>query len=222
MPTGQPLQSATVFFMRNNFVVYKITNIEANKIYVGSAVYFAQRKGEHLSKLRRQIHHNKYLQNAFNKYGEKAFVFEIIEHCTKETFVKREQYFIDTLNPEYNFLKVAYSSIGFKHSEETKQLLSKKFKGMQRSLGRKFGWESKRKQAIAKSKPVLQFDANMNLLNEFESAKVAAEILFNKATRASGIRDCIGGRTRKAFGYIWKHKTVLNCNVSVKNKLNKK
>lgn len=191
---------------RDNFVIYQIINTINNKIYVGSAVYFANRKGEHLSELRKNTHHNKHLQNSFNKYGESNFKFSILEYASKETLIKREQYYLDFLNPDYNILKTAYSSIGFKHSEETKKLLSNKFKGMKRSLGRKLGSESKRKQALAKSKPVLQFDINMNLLNEFESAKQAATLLFNNPDRRSGIRDCIKGRTPKAFGYIWKEK----------------
>lgn len=30
-----------------------------------------------------------------------------------------EQYYIDNLNPEYNILKVAGSTLGYKHTEET-------------------------------------------------------------------------------------------------------
>lgn len=33
--------------------------------------------------------------------------------------IEREQYYIDTLNPEYNILKIAGSPLGYKHSEET-------------------------------------------------------------------------------------------------------
>ena len=191
---------------RDNNVIYKITNIINNKVYIGSAIYYASRKGEHLSKLRRNIHHNKHLQASFNKYGEDNFKFSIIEYCNKENLIEREQYYIDNLKPEYNCLKIAYSSIGYKHSKETKEYLSSKFKGMQRSLGRVLGKDSKRKQSLAKSKPVLQYDSNMNFIKEFESAKVAAIELFNNSQRRTGIRDCIRGRTPKAFGFIWKEK----------------
>ena len=154
-------------------VIYQITNTINQKIYIGSAVYFAQRKGEHLYKLRRNIHPNKHLQNSFNKYGETVFKFDILEYCTKDTLIEKEQHYLDTLNPNYNCLKIAYSSMGFKHSKETKELLSMKFKGMQRSKGRVLGEESKRKQALAKSKPVLQFDSEMNFIREWESPLVS-------------------------------------------------
>ena len=38
--------------------------------------------------------------------------------------IKREQYYIDVLKPKYNILKLAGSSLGFKHKEETKKLMS--------------------------------------------------------------------------------------------------
>ena len=190
---------------RDEYVVYKITNTINNKIYIGSAKYFARRKGEHYYMWRNNNHSNQHLQNSYSKYGD-VFKFEILEYCKPENLVEKEQYYIDTLKPDYNILKKAYSSLGYKHSEKTKVILSKKFKGMKRILGRVLNKESKRKQAIAKSKTVLQFDSDMNFIKEWESAKVAAESLFNKTGRSTGIRDCIRGRTKKAFGFKWKDK----------------
>lgn len=43
---------------RDNYVIYSITNILNNKFYIGSAVYFAARKGHHLEKLRKNKHYN--------------------------------------------------------------------------------------------------------------------------------------------------------------------
>jgi hypothetical protein len=44
---------------------------------------------------------------------------EIIEYCSPTTIIEGEQYYLDNLKPEYNILKVAGSSFGFKHSIET-------------------------------------------------------------------------------------------------------
>jgi group I intron endonuclease len=38
--------------------------------------------------------------------------------------IEREQYYIDTLNPEYNILKVAGSLFGYKHTIESLQKMS--------------------------------------------------------------------------------------------------
>lgn len=53
------------------------------------------------------------------KYGYSSFRLDIVEYCNKEDCVKREQYYLDLLKPEYNILQLAGSSIGFKHSKNT-------------------------------------------------------------------------------------------------------
>lgn len=79
--------------------VYKIVCVINNKFYVGSAKDFRQRWNHHRRELRAQRHLNVHLQNAWNKYGEEAFVFEIIELTMPWARVDREQYYLDTLKP---------------------------------------------------------------------------------------------------------------------------
>src|SRR5436853_2271625 len=45
-------------------------------------------------------------------------MLKILEYCDTKVTAKREQYYMDYLNPEYNVLKKAYSSLGYKHSKE--------------------------------------------------------------------------------------------------------
>jgi len=59
--------------------IYKIINVVNNKFYVGSAVDLRRRKTRHFSELRLGKHNNAHLQSAWNKYGEKAFTFVIVE-----------------------------------------------------------------------------------------------------------------------------------------------
>lgn len=59
--------------------IYKIINVINNKFYVGSAVDLRRRKTRHFSELRTGKHNNAHLQAAWNKYGEKAFTFVIVE-----------------------------------------------------------------------------------------------------------------------------------------------
>jgi group I intron endonuclease len=59
--------------------IYKIINIVNNKFYVGSAVDLKRRKARHFSELRNNRHNNRYLQAAWVKYGEQAFVFVVVE-----------------------------------------------------------------------------------------------------------------------------------------------
>lgn len=58
---------------------------------------------------------------AILKYGYSNFKLEILEYCDPQIVLVREQFYLDLLKPEYNILTKAGSSLGFKHSEESKQ-----------------------------------------------------------------------------------------------------
>lgn len=60
------------------------------------------------------------IYRALIKYGYGGFSFEILEFCTKENVIEREQYYIDLLKPEYNILLKAGSPLGYKHTESAK------------------------------------------------------------------------------------------------------
>lgn len=117
--------------------IYKITNIWTSDIYVGSAVNFKKRWSWHLKDLRANVHHNSYLQNAWNKYGSDYFKFEVIECCEKEKLIEREQYWIDTLKcvrPNgYNLAPTAGNSLGIKRSAETREKQRQKKLGVKQS-----------------------------------------------------------------------------------------
>ena len=65
--------------------VYKIINVVNNKFYVGSTNDFKRRKTRHFSELRNGRHNNRYLQAAWVKHGEQAFVFVIVEDLPEDT-----------------------------------------------------------------------------------------------------------------------------------------
>lgn len=100
--------------------VYKI---ELNdKCYIGSSINLHKRQVEHYWRLKKGIHINKHLQNAYNKYGAEKLVYSILE-VTENVgeVVTIEQKYIDKLNPEYNIRLIAESNYGFRHTEESKQ-----------------------------------------------------------------------------------------------------
>lgn len=109
-------------------VIYQITNMENGKYYIGSAQSFEKRCWQHRTDLRRQVHKNKHLQAAWNKYGEYAFVFEILEQCEDS-----EQYRIEDMylcqhvgKPEcYNINTGAINSRGsIPHTQISKDRIS--------------------------------------------------------------------------------------------------
>ena len=59
--------------------IYIITNKITGKIYIGSSHNLLKRKNNHFTNLKNKKHQNFYLQNAWNKYGEQTFEWEIVE-----------------------------------------------------------------------------------------------------------------------------------------------
>ena len=74
--------------------VYLIRNIKNGKVYVGQTNNLKLRKQNHFADLKANIHHNKHLQNAWNKYGQKNFEFEVLEECSIEKLDDVEIYWI--------------------------------------------------------------------------------------------------------------------------------
>lgn len=79
--------------------IYKIENIKNGKVYIGSTKDYKRRFDQHKYMLKNKIHSNKHLQNAWNKYGEEIFKFEIVESVSDDNQFDREQYYIDKYQP---------------------------------------------------------------------------------------------------------------------------
>ena len=69
------------------------------------------------------------IYSAILKHGYSNFQLDILEFCTKENAISREQYYIDFLKPEYNINTTAGSRLGSPHSEWTKRKMSNSAKG---------------------------------------------------------------------------------------------
>lgn len=124
--------------------IYSIRNKKNGKLYIGSAVNISSRWTKHLSGLRLGKHENCRLQNSWVKHGESEFQFEVIELVAdKSKLIAREQFWIDSLLPEYNINPVAGSMLGFRHSAESKMKMSAA------SSGRAQSEESNRKRSAA-------------------------------------------------------------------------
>lgn len=67
-------------------------------MYVGSTNNFVIRWQTHRARLRAGKHENAHLQNAWNKYGESQFKFDIIEYVAEEKLFDIEQGYLDRLN----------------------------------------------------------------------------------------------------------------------------
>lgn len=75
--------------------IYTITNTINGKIYYGSSVNIRRRWYIHRATLKRGKHHNPHLQNAWDKYGENAFRFDILKQVPADQLLITEQAFLD-------------------------------------------------------------------------------------------------------------------------------
>lgn len=152
--------------------IYKIINVVNNKFYVGSAVDFKRRKTRHFSELRTGKHNNRYLQNAWDKYGEQAFVFVVVEELQLDAdllaaenvwlkeHVGREYCYnlgVDATAPMLGMSGELSPTWGYKHTLEDKVIITTA------STGRKQNAETIRKRVA-------------HLIGKPKSAEVRAKI----------------------------------------------
>jgi group I intron endonuclease len=100
--------------------IYKIENTITGDCYVGSAVDFAARWRLHRWQLKNNKHHSQFLQRVFNKHGEDALVYSILEETERDKTVlfERESHWIRELKPKYNGTSVFASRLGMKMTPE--------------------------------------------------------------------------------------------------------
>jgi group I intron endonuclease len=86
--------------------IYKITNKENGKSYIGLSVNIEARWSDHIKKMNSEEQYDKPLYRAFRKYGLSSFTFEILEECKSSELSIKEQYWIEEL-------KTAYEDFGY-------------------------------------------------------------------------------------------------------------
>jgi group I intron endonuclease len=166
--------------------IYKITAPSGN-FYVGSSIYARRRWNKHRSDLRCNRHHSPALQASANKYGCDALDFEILEFCSREELMDREQFYIDTLNPRYNVGLVAgRAMLGRKHSKES----AKKIGDANR--GNRHTEDSRRRMSIAHAGKVLSGEHRKNLSHAHNGRPQSDEHKKKRADAQRGKRHTEG------------------------------
>ena len=120
--------------------IYCIQNKVNQKRIIGQSIDMYSRWKQHKSKLIKNKHYNKYLQRAWNKYGEENFEFSILEECEnkKEILNEREIYWIAFYNTFLNRFKGYNETPGgdglSKVSQYIKNKISKTLSGRKLSM----------------------------------------------------------------------------------------
>ncbi len=139
--------------------LYSITCTKNKKVYVGVTSDCYTRFCHHRGDLRRGVHENRFLQAEYLKYGEDAFVYDVIsEHPDRVSALRAEKYITECVvglseSVCYNIVgggSGLRSSVGFKTrrkevSEETRTKMSISRTGTIQSE------ETRRKKSIAQS-----------------------------------------------------------------------
>lgn len=175
--------------------IYSITNNVNDKKYIGQSLDIKHRWRHHINELKKNNHANSHLQNAWNKYGEEKFNFEIIQICAPSELDMKEQYWIkyyDSMKNGYNLCMGGGGCSGYKHTEG----------------------ELSKMRAIQKPDPVLQMDENFQIIRQWESASQAAKSL---GLFVLAIKNCCekSNHVKSVGNYIWiyaKDKTTFDRN----------
>lgn len=75
--------------------IYQITNLKSGKMYIGQSVDIDKRIHDHIYELSNNVHSNRYLQAAWNKYGKSNFVFSVLQETSEEELTAAEKYWVD-------------------------------------------------------------------------------------------------------------------------------
>jgi hypothetical protein len=119
-----------------NSGVYQIKCLPTGKFYIGSSINLRRRWATHRAHLKRQSHHSRHMQNAWNRHGPEAFEFTVLVYCGADMLLVYEQIMLDSLKPVFNTVPVAGSCLGRRNSEE----YCKKMSALRRSRNKKYDY----------------------------------------------------------------------------------
>lgn len=180
-----------------NSGVYTITNLKTKKIYLGCTDNFKSRFQNHKSQLKRNVHGNKHLQKAWNKYGESHFKFEILVNCTVDLLASEESYWanmLDCHNPKFGYNIKSTTPDTKRLTTSDKIRISNKLKEMN-------------------IRPILMLNLKGEILKEFSLVSDAAAYLGN--IQPSVIHRVLCGKRKRYKNYLFVYKDNFNSSINL-------
>lgn len=204
--------------------IYKITNKENGKIYIGKTTYTIEKRfSQHISASitnEKKVDYNYLIHKAIRKYGTKSFIIECIEEINEDKLSQREIYWINFYNScileeGSNGYNMTYGGEG--HSKIDKKEVEEMWNNGYGSIliAKKLGHHSISIRNILSTIEnysneldfirntgikVYQYNSKGELVNSFLSIKDAAE---NIRVNPSCISKCCNGHKNSAGGYFW-------------------
>jgi len=182
----EKLNTQTLKIALKSIGVYKIKIND--KEYIGSSCNIGHRLKHHLWSLDNLKHHNRTMQNLYNKYGKEEIYFTIVEECSDDILIEREAYYISTLNPYIN------------HILDPQTLVRDDIYKQRISAAKKKAYANGLKSHNLKAVHKYSLDKG-DYLESFESLTAAANSINAKSI--NGIKAVCKGDTSSAGGFIW-------------------
>lgn len=210
--------------------VYRVLNIKNNKLYIGSSLDYKKRFRTHKSMLRRGVHHAYKLQRAWNKYREKSFLFEPVEHVyfsvgmTKEYKLQIlhciEQYYTDKFQAASKDNYSTTTEVGkFEIKDRSKAVKmgieKRKLKGEiklseehKKNISEALLNSDNLKKALAinglkRRKKIYQYDSTGKLINEWNYIQDIVD--SSPEFKIEGIRKSLHNYVRAYKGFVFSY-----------------
>jgi group I intron endonuclease len=175
-------------FVHRGAGIYQITCLPTGKRYVGSSVNVSNRWSQHKTDLRAGRHPNPYLQRAWKRHGQKAFVIKVLEFVGLSVKLlspdvvlqlkAAEERWLTEAKPEFNINPRADAPMrGVKMTAAHKAKISKALKGR----------VSNRKGATMSVEARAKISASL-FGNTFKRGKPAAESTKAKMRISQAVR----------------------------------
>lgn len=166
--------------------IYKIKIND--KEYIGSSCNIGNRLKHHLWSLENLKHHNRTMQNLYNKYGKEGLYFTIVEECSDDILIEREAFYINDLKPYINH--ILDPQVIVRDDVYKKRLSESKKKAYANGL-KPHNLKAVHKYSLDKGE----------YLESFESLTAAAKSINAKSI--NGIKAVCKGDVSSAGGFIW-------------------
>lgn len=205
---------------KNKSGIYIWINKINGKQYVGSAINLGDKASGRLNRyyrpsyLKNQNLGASLIRKAILKYDYHNFMIGILEYCSINQLIEREQFYINVLAPKYNILTVAKFSLGYKHSFESLNKMSQSRPNFSPSeihreairlanVNKILTLETKLKISTTLSHPIYVYTPNLLLLVKYPAITIAK--LELKVSPTTIKKYCISGEIYKnkyRFSYI--------------------
>lgn len=166
-----------------------------DKEYIGSSCNIGHRLKHHLWSLENLKHHNRTMQNLYNKYGSDNIYFKIVEECSDDILIEREAFYINKLNPYIN------------HILDPQTLVRDEVYRKRLSESKKRAYANGLKPHNLKTVHKYSLDTG-DYIESYASLTEAARSIYAKSI--NGIKTVCQGKASSAGGFIWSYAYNIN------------